>query len=575
MKSENAAVNKPLRFPFVLVILIFSTVWMYWASGLSFLPVPWPDDSAFFLTGYQWLYAPFKYLMHSQAPFVPTYDQANFNTMPLLPLLMGLAARLGFETVHALRIFGMLAFGAYVFFLALWMQRKNFAIKWIWLISLAALFSPAIRWGAMLVRPEVYVGLLGLLILMDLDGAFRTSSRWRIPIFLAVAAGIHFEAIIWVLPTAVGIFFQNSLKTRSFRLLLGVAGRTALLLSPWIIYVLMNWNVFWIQMHTQFHRLEADHPYTNSLHAIFHNLFLLYGSPIGFPKFFTVAKIITWGFLIWSFCHLVYRVFRCATSLRKKTPMSYAARQELALSAATALGLVAPLYLWFTKPETWFTALIHTSLWPAVIVALRSRLAPFEETVLLQEDGTPTAFNPFEEVRGFLRRHAAPLALSSLIILVGIQWIVSLQHAKTVGRTYQWSDYARWISCIDRTIGVRKRVWQPSTPDALIELMIRRPDRDYTRAVDFPNVHDLVQTHADKSDVILYSMYFQSKDPEAQASRTHQGVPRTSDRERMLTYPWIAYTGFYRSRQAHLNPDQFVDHVCHVGPFWAFLSMRK
>ena len=75
----------------------------FWASPLSFIPVPWPDDSAFFLPGIDWLKWPPAYRMHAQAPFVPSYDVANFNTMPLLPLLMGLESFADAEKEKAIK----------------------------------------------------------------------------------------------------------------------------------------------------------------------------------------------------------------------------------------------------------------------------------------------------------------------------------------------------------------------------------------------------------------------------------------------------------------------------------------
>src|SRR5687767_14008516 len=117
--------------------------------------------------------------MHSQAAFVPSYDQANFNLMPGLPLLLGSFEKLGFLKIFApplaIKVISALAWIAWAWLLWKWafealsqLQGKNrLNQKQIWinssLFGLAPLWVPTIRWGTLVVRTETWVGLCWIL----------------------------------------------------------------------------------------------------------------------------------------------------------------------------------------------------------------------------------------------------------------------------------------------------------------------------------------------------------------------------------------------------------------------------
>lgn len=522
MKLRRPASNWALTGAIALLALI------YWASALSFAPVPWPDDSAFFLTGLEWIRWPSLYRMHSQAPFVPTYDLANFNTMPLMPLILGIGAQLGLDSSHAIRIYGMSAYAGFALGLAAWMRHRKISELWVWLVSLAAILSPAIRWGAMVVRPEIWEAWFWLLIVMDLDGFFKRPNAWRIPAILAVAAGVHFEAIVWVIPTTIAVALASPSLKEAWRRLLSIAWRTTVLLTPWILYVLANWSVFWIQMETQFGRLEAHHPYLQGWYGVFHNLFLSLGNPVSYPKFFNLGKIITWGAMLVGAGRVSWLASRT--------------REDRGLRLASLAALAATWYLWTTKPETWFTAMIHTSLWTMLVLAL------------------PRA----AETRWPSKLAAAPIALL-LVLQAGVavdQWL-------NLRKTFTWRNYEDWVSCIDQTLGDRVKIWQPHWPDVLVELSGRKPHRDYTRAVDFPNIDLLIDAHAKGSDAIIHSLYFAPNDGISQLD--YQGEPRELDRYHLTEYPWIPFKNY---SALHLGKDWSLS-ICHKGPFWAGISLRK
>src|SRR3954465_2427063 len=79
--------------PLIPVIVM---LWV-WASSLAFVPVPWPDDSAFYFVAKELFKWPPRWVMLPQAPFEPTYEIFNFNTMPLYPILIGIGRWFGID----------------------------------------------------------------------------------------------------------------------------------------------------------------------------------------------------------------------------------------------------------------------------------------------------------------------------------------------------------------------------------------------------------------------------------------------------------------------------------------------
>ncbi|MGK5086165.1 hypothetical protein WDW86_01290 [Bdellovibrionota bacterium FG-2] len=512
----------------LLGALIFSGVCFFWGSVLSFFPVPWPDDSAFFLPGIQWVSSSPRYLMHAQAPFVPTYDQANFNTMPALPLLFGLAHRLGVHTSHALRFLGMLVFGGWAFALAAFARRRGVGWGLTFLLTLCALFSPSIRWGAMVVRPEIWQGLIWVLLVLELDSG--RSRLWRVSGFLACAAYIHFEAFLWIGPVALGLYPASNHETpwaaQWLKSLWGVFLRTLLFLLPWLIYVALNWDIFWIQLNTQFGRLHAYHPYITSLHSFFHSLFMELGSPVGFPKFFNLAKIMTWIMIVFGVFVGLRRIWR--------------EPKERAIGLAVVSALFGTFYLWMTKPETWFTAMIHLSLWVLFVFALSG------------------ISQPFRKIWAF--------GLGLLLVLhVG----VAVHQWREARDQYSWESYEAWVNCIDATIGARTKIWQPHWPDVLVQLAGKDPNRDYTRAVDFQNVDALIEKHAHSSEVIIHSLFLPLDHPLTRGD--FRGPPRGEDLHFVTDYPWMPFKQY---SAASPTMKGWSLQICQRGPFWAAVSLK-
>lgn len=520
--------NFRINFSFTLIIgiLISATIAFFWGSSLSFFPVPWPDDSAFYLPAVEWLSSPWHYHMHAQAAFVPTYDQANFNTMPFLPLLLGLGRFLGIDSVHEIRIYGMLIFGAWVFLLGLWMQKRGSHPLWIILISGCALFSPTIRWGAMLVRPEIWQGFFWLLILMEMDGFWKNENPWRLPLFLALAAYVHFEAYIWILPVGFYLIF-NRAQIKPWPAILSVFWRTFLLLTPWLVYVLINWDVFWTQMQTQFGRLHSTNHYMSDWYGVFHHLFISNASPMNYPKFYNVGKGLTW---------LLFFVALSSVFWNRN-------KLKLGIYLAAPLAFLMAFHLWYSKPETWFTTLIHLSFWPLLVLALP---------------------------HGFEKKKLSHLAFSSALgLLFLFEAGVAIEQFRKTSGIYSWNTYTQWINCIEKQVGDRKEIWQPTYPDVLVELARRDPKRSYTRAVDFPNIEPLIEKHVQKVDVIIHSLFLDLDQKEIK--EFYEGFPRPFDLYYITDYPWMA---FKEHNATKMGLDWSL-YTCHSGPFLAVLSLKQ
>src|SRR3954463_6750855 len=83
----------PRGMKWIAAVIGTAVLFWFWRSRLAFAPVPWPHQSAFYLPGVELFQWPPRWRMHAEAAFVPSYDVANFRTMPGLPVLLGLVSR--------------------------------------------------------------------------------------------------------------------------------------------------------------------------------------------------------------------------------------------------------------------------------------------------------------------------------------------------------------------------------------------------------------------------------------------------------------------------------------------------
>ncbi|MEK7692159.1 MAG: hypothetical protein AAB425_14180, partial [Bdellovibrionota bacterium] len=329
----------------------------------SLFPLPWPDDSAFILAGVDWWQGSGIYRMFSQSPFVRTYDQHNFNTMPLLPVLTGLLAKLGVDSIRGMRVPGALAFGLFATGLGYLRYRRlartDFRAK-----AEAALFMsiilgwPIFRWGFGVLRPEVWNSLTLLALLLVSSNPNERIRRVVSTCALAAGAYIHFEAIYWV-PVAMVVLLPDRFSYRELDYwktyacsLLKVAAGVLLLLSPWLIYALTHFDAFQIQFSAQFGRLSEGRTLPTNLRALVDLVFSTTGNPVGIPKSFNPVK---WAAIVLA-AILIF------------PPRLNQAWDRTVFSAWIATGSAG--LLWCRHPEMWFSTLLHAAFFGLLAIRL-------------------------------------------------------------------------------------------------------------------------------------------------------------------------------------------------------------
>ena len=132
----------------------FAAVAWFWLSPLSFVPVPSPDDAAFYFAAHELFKWPPRWVMPPQTPFEPTYAVFNFNTMPLYPILIGIGRWAGIDGSYLLKLWSLSALGACGGILAAACYRAGLPVLLALLLALIVTMDPALRWASVVVRPE-------------------------------------------------------------------------------------------------------------------------------------------------------------------------------------------------------------------------------------------------------------------------------------------------------------------------------------------------------------------------------------------------------------------------------------
>jgi hypothetical protein len=557
-------------------------------SRLAFSPVPWPDASAFYLPGLDLIHWPPHWRMHAQAAFVPSYDQANFNTMPLLPALLGIVARSGITrwlgasvATRAVSLLALLGAAGVVWSRGRRELGRSSSAAWATLaagvLALTFLFYPVLRWGTQVVRTESWIGLLGLLMLFELarlarversDRSARSRSLWTLALLLALGAYFHFEAIVLVPAAVVGLWpwgmEKGSPAGEWFSRCFQVGARTVLLLSPWLLYVALHFGLFREQMDTQFFRLAHGNSLLRDAYGIFHSLFISHGSAVSWPKFFNVGKGLFWLAIavLLNRTTLIFFVRGFKASGARDPEVT----ATIAPTLAAFVYFATTMALWFRKPEVWFITLCHFALLSWAVFQLAFEAAFWK-----------AAKRPYP---------AAPRARDGLLTLVGAYGV--LAFLATVGQfvqiptEYSWKTYDRWIDCIDRTITLSMppelhdhplKIWQPHVPDALVELSARHPNADLTRALDFPEEEDLAWALAQSSDVILFSRHYPVPLQNGEVP-VYEGPERPLDQAHLQDKVEVPFGTWGLDRLDQAQPGEWKRQVCQIGPFWGDIAFR-
>ena len=518
----------------ILPLGAFAAFLMAWLTPLSFVPVPWPDDSAFYFVAHELFKWPPRWVMLPQAPFEPTYTEWNFNTMPLYPILIGLGRLVGIDGSHGLKIWPLGFWALSGALMGTVLRKRGLSPVWVTVWMAAFYLDPSARWASTLVRPESLIGLAGLTLVLGLT--FGWPKKWAArklwdpeAALLALSAAAHFNAIHLLFPVVVA-------HVRTPKRLWDVGWRTALYLSPWIFTVLLKPQLFWHQMTTQWTRLAVPNGWlSGGFEHFLRELFQSMGTPVPFAWSVLPAAAILLVIALAAFWLLVRDL--------KSPPL-----RTFSLAPAGA-WVAGSIWLWHTKPEVWFTYFLHLSLFTWVGLAL-FRWQP------------PLAF-----------AHALRVGLVGLFLFCG-HATLSLGIELSRGTSWSWDTYRQFIGCIDRALVTARqrhpetatfRVWDPTFPDVTIELSRRHPDWSFSRTNDFWERRHLALKHAREVEAMVV--------PE-----TINGIERWIDGPQAM-YPevqsvwmnWREYFLFPLLAEPLWKPHR---HLCQAGRWQAFIYSR-
>ncbi len=520
-----------------------------WASSLSFVPVPWPDDSAFYFVAHELFKWPPRWVMLPQAPFEPTYRIFNFNTMPFYPLLIGIGRFLGIDGSHALKIYPLGAWAATGALLGVALFRKGLPYLFCILLSLVFILDPAGRWASVVVRPESLIGLVGAALVLGMTFGFPKKYEARgmwdpIAALLAFAAYSHFNAIHLLFPALIGWKYSK----QNFKALVRTGALSLLYLSPWLLIVLSKLQLFIHQMTLQWNRLAIGNDWLSSPSKTLSTFFQEMGNPepwtpgIQWAAFFMVVLLIL--ALTWTFLPSIIR----AVFHPRENPL-----QENSISLLPAAGwIIGAIWLWNSKPEVWFTYYFHPALWTFVgIAALKLTL----EAKIVE-------------------RAVCGLILAGFLICFAKADLLQFLHLNET-ETWHWKTYQSYIDCIDERLtrleaelGNPKpfQVWAPTFPDITIELSRRHRDWEFSRTNDFNERRSMAIAHGHEVQAVVVSETFrQSEQTISAPASAHPGQNSV----------WMTWEGYYLIdfwKERGWKPNRY---LCQRGRWEAFLFMNE
>ncbi|MBI3534861.1 MAG: hypothetical protein HY072_05170, partial [Deltaproteobacteria bacterium] len=410
---------------------------------LAFVPVPWPDDSAFYFVAKDLFTWPPQWVMLSQAPFEPTYKIFNFNTMPLYPILLGIGRFIGIDGSFAIKFWPLLFWTLSGVLIGFVFYKKKLPFVLCFLIVLLFTLDPIHRWASVLVRPESFVGLCGLAMVLGLSFGFpdklKAKGIWDpVSCLLALAAYAHFNAIHLLFPAAF------SLANQSLKNISKTAGKTVLYLTPWLITVMMHYDLFIIQMHTQWTRLAIQNDWVKKKKKALSSLFQDMGAPTTWHLSLQIVSWIIWIFIGLS---LILGIIIPAFITQKQDP-------KLPALPPASGWILGAIWLWSSKPEVWFIYFLHISVWTFVGILI-FRLWMQQKKLIYKVS-----------LMGILC-----LLLPNHFIFVYATYDQYRQMHKS--RSWNWTTYYDLIDCVERrlnklevTLNYPKpfRIWDPTFP---------------------------------------------------------------------------------------------------------------
>jgi hypothetical protein len=526
---------------FLLCPLLALAVWL---SALSFVPVPWPDDSAFYFVAKSLFAWPPRWVMLPQAPFEPTYRIFNFNTMPLYPILLGLGRFIGIDGSHAIKLWPLLFWGLSGSALAVGLFSAGLPWLLCALVAFAVGLDPELRWASVLVRPESLIGLFGVIVVLGVTfgwwrkGRFKETDFWDpIAALLALAAYSHFNAVHLVFPVIAAFILD-------WKRLVNIGWKTALYLMPWMLTVAYRWNLFQLQMLTQWRRLAVPNGWLDSIDSAISSLFQALGSPEPWPDSVKFASVVLWMMIGIAVLVSLWEIWE----LRLK-------KRPFLLPSAT--WVFSAIWLWHTKPEVWFVYYIHIAVLTFAGLTLL-RLWQLNET---QKSGL---------AQGCL---AGWTILISAV--VGVTGFVDVSQAARLGSSvsWHWDTYQNFVDCIDtrlskleKDLGSPKpfRVWDPTFPDVTVELSRRHPDWDLTRTNDFAERWPLGIQHGHVVEAVVVPETLNWQERNVSAPLNQIGAQSV----------WMNWKGYFLNQlntEPGWKPNRY---YCQRGRWQAFIYMN-
>jgi hypothetical protein len=538
MGTENQ--NKH-RFNLLILALIPITIvtWV-WLSALAFVPVPWPDDSAFYFVAKDFFKWPPRWVMLPQAPFEPTYRIFNFNTMPLYPVLIGIGRWFGIDGSFLLKLWPLSAWAFSGSLLVTTLYRKGLPFFACAILGFVFALDPEMRWASVLVRPESLIGLLGVALVLGLSCGFPEKLRPRklwdpVAALLALGAYAHFNAIHLIFPVLFAFYSQP-------KRLFSVGIKTALYLAPWFGLVIFHWELFVQQMSTQWIRLAVPNSWLNSPREGIRGLFQALGSPEPWPEFIYWAGTLMWVLIGISLLSAVFYLFL----KYRKTPSL--PQINLLPSVGWILGAI---WIFYSKPEVWFIYYLHIALWTFTgIFALWLWKSRFSIRIVPQMTLT--------------------FAWVFLALLFGYLDVTQSIRLKNTS-SWHWSTYQDFVNCIDQHLtslqsrpnsGKPFQVWDPTFPDITIELSRKHPDWEFTRTNDFHQRNHLAIQHGWNVDAVVVTETINWE--ERTISEKAEHVPYISS-------TWMNWTPYFLNqlwKSPGWKPNRY---VCQRGRWQAFI----
>jgi hypothetical protein len=558
----HAQNQKLLTLWLIALIGPAAALWV-WNSALSFVPVPWPDDSAFYFVAKDLFKWPPRWVMLPQAPFEPTYRIWNFNTMPLYPILLGLGRLIGIDGSHALKAWPLAFWALSSSFLGAALYKARLPAFLAALVALALAMDPELRWGSVLVRPESLIGLAGIVLVTGLSLGWFTKEDYEhsfwdpISALLAIGAYAHFNAVHLLFAVLPVLIYRP-------RRLVDVALKTTIYLAPWIFTVVLKPALFVQQMTLQWQRLAVPNSWLSSASSAIRSLFQALGAPNDWPIVLYASAIGIWALILIAagiFIKAIIRYFVQAYKLGR-FPRAAEGPSPDEISLVPAAGWVmGTAWLWHNKPEVWFVYYIHLAVWTFAGIAL----------LKLWKSWTQSNYQN-------TARQLLPLsALTAVMAAATYIFIYTNQtQAEDFGKTqtWNWDAYHEFVSCIDNTLtqyAERKRsfapfqVWAPTFPDVTIELSRHHPDWNLSRTNDFYSRTRLALQHGMDVDamVVTETLNWQERNIDAPWSQ-HPEVHSV----------WMDWKGYYLNQFMTMPGWKPIRHLCQKGRWQAFIFMK-